>query len=281
MRYFEANDKKTHGVLVWRSVMENVESVIEFAGAGKIFGVKPPFGDSDWIGKKIDSWEDLKQSVLSPWSEGIDTVSGIKSKIGAFELPSPKVIKRSPQWLEDGGELNLDRYLDGASPYRSTVRREGLGSQFISLVVDVGGNASISAQKLFWRGAVASLIADILDAAGYSVEVWCVDQTNSSHRGLDVLTNFILVKQADAPINFPLLVNTVSPWYYRTISFASMSFADRPIYSIGSAMIPSEEDAAKIDPCGLVELIRGCVDLNSSVCLVRKILEKFSQPLRE
>ena len=76
-----------------------------------------------------------------------------------------------------------------------------------------------------WRGVAGTLIADQLEDSGYRVELWACragTDTNYDSEGCDVdVYTSTLVKDSSQPLNWPIMINTMTGWYYRTITWVS------------------------------------------------------------
>jgi hypothetical protein len=127
-------------------------------------------GRSSWYGN-IGSKREAIALVSEGWTDGARRAATITPQLAAV-VPPPREIRRRVKWDETGSELHLDRALAGdwdkawrnTGPHVSTPRVVSLGCTF-------GGNANVTAEQMFWTGAQMIVAADLLENAGYAVEV--------------------------------------------------------------------------------------------------------------
>lgn len=278
MIYFEehSSGNQVHGFLIWESLREQVSSILEMASRDAIKLVNPAWTGS-WYGRDIYSWKQFGELSFQRWDSGADLVDSMAAKIVGASIPEPSKISRVQRWTDGGGEdFDLDRFQDGMDAFRSTHRRRVCGSQFLAVVVDIGGNCNISSQSLFWRGATAVVLSNLLEAAGYGVEAYVVEGSVRTHDGLGFLCQFTRVKDSGASLNVAEFVNAVSPWFYRIGSFASIAAVpNRRFYSIGGNSTPSLADLKKADPGGKILYAADCFDMDSSIKVIHKLLNSI------
>lgn len=118
---------------------------------------------SHWYG--APSCAAAKERTRIGWPEGWE-----KTRLALRSLRLPALPKRRrTRFSDDGPDLNLDRYLDGADQCWNVRRR--LPVPTVDVTVDIGGNAHVDADALFWRGAAAVALSDALENAGYRVRL--------------------------------------------------------------------------------------------------------------
>lgn len=234
--------------IVWDSVLEHVQDIVELGD--RIQVVTMPL-DGDWVDRQgIDSWETLAKMAVGYWDKGMDKTIAMIDRLSHLALPEPVRISRRSGWSEDDGELDLDRYMVSQPAFRTTFRRPMLGQQFVTILVDISGNGGASGDSLFWRGVAAVCLTNMLENAGYSVEVISYDGGIRSFLGGDGSFFAVRLKEQGQPIDLAMLVNGTSPWYFRGAFFASYSFVEGHTVSggFGNHILASPEDIAEMTP---------------------------------
>jgi hypothetical protein len=94
-------------------------------------------------------------------------------------------------------------------------------------VIDLAGNANVTSNELFWRGAAGLRLADELTTAGYSVAVYgAAGATNYTEEGSDNVSQFVEIKAEDAPMDMDRLASlTCLSGFFRTSLFTGICFA--------------------------------------------------------
>ncbi len=287
-------ERKTH-LMIWESVNENVEAVLKYADAhggaiGAVALANAAGGWSDgfdgnspatWLGRSdLISWGDVDEAVKSPWQRGLDAVEGMLEDIAQVELPVPRSIKRCLAWDESSGDFDLDQYMSGKPFWRGANRRNMSGQQFITLVASVGGNRKTKPTSLLWRGAAACAMAKILEDQGYSVEILAYDYGVDTLIGRD-LVQAVWIKRAEDVLDLSALVNAVSAWYFRLVSFASYYLVPGqcPTYGFGRAQDAPARLLDLVVPDSEFWRIEDVFSRTSAVALVVKFLGTLSQEI--
>jgi len=112
-----------------------------------------------------------------------------------------------------------------------------VGPTNVKLWVNIGTTCDRSAEQYFWRGAVATVLADTLEDAGYRVEIIAFSYaarvyprcSNPDFQATYVLKNF------EDPLNVGRIAYaTAHASFLRTLTFASrMTSKNRVNYSFG------------------------------------------------
>jgi hypothetical protein len=179
--------------------------------------------DAGWVGRSFRDWPEVTAAVAGVWPEGLAVIDELAARVRGAELPTPKSVRRRLKYREDeGDEFILERYENAAPPWRAMSPRKSIGPQVVSIAVQIGGLASRSAEELLWRGATALVLTDLLEDAGYLVELVAYSYPESaSDFGTDgACLQAVVVKRPDDMLDRTLLANAVAPWYFRTLMFA-------------------------------------------------------------
>lgn len=179
--------------------------------------------EEDWIGRDdLHNWRDVLNAVNSTWERGVAVVEEMLKELSEADLPRPQSRKRKSRWSEDSGdELCYDR-LRGAQPYwRETVRQMVHSQNTVTILVEIGALGSVDHEDILWRGAAAIALANILEDAGYQVEIWSVQLSLNTYKNRAASLRAVKLKECNQPFDLAALVNAVSGWYLRTLNFAS------------------------------------------------------------
>src|SRR5439155_9465989 len=121
---------------------------------------------------------------------------------------------------DDGDEVDYDRLRSGQEFWRASRREFCSGSPIVSVFFNIATPASREPEEILWRGAAALVLANLLEATGYRVELWAAQYcTRCSYEdGAGVFTA-VCLKRSEQPLDLATLVNAVSGWFYRTLFF--------------------------------------------------------------
>ena len=208
----------------YERVYDGLEDMIAAADAGAKAGrvcqsAMQPSAESSSIGRKFEDWTDVKAKIGEPWQEGLDEVQWMLFELRKATLPPVTCQKRRPRFADEGDEVDNDRLRCGQEYWR-TMRRESVaGPQTFCLVADMATPCNRASMDILWRGAVAIVLADLLEEQGHRVEVWAACRQGDAYE--DGASNFqaVCLKRADQPLDIATLTNAVSGWCYRTLFF--------------------------------------------------------------
>jgi hypothetical protein len=174
-------------------------------------------GDSGFIGRRFTGWADAVAKLGEAWPEGLDEVQWMLFELRKVALPPVKCQKRRPRFSDDGDEVDQDRLRCGQEYWRSMRRESVAGPQTFCIVTDMSTSCKKDARDILWRGAVAIIIADLLEEQGHRVELWAACREVRAYK--DRSNNFqaVCLKRADRPVDISTLTNAVSGWCYRTL----------------------------------------------------------------
>ncbi len=157
---------------------------------------------TDWYGLPVRTGKEAIEILRNGWSDGAKRINDNMNKL---EAPRAKSPRRRPVWSDQGDTLDMQRVYCGRLDvaWRRTVRREATGPAQITLVANLSISGGTSAEVLFWRGAAAIKLADILTEAGYSVQIVSAygNRKGSDHHGETHWTTEIILKPFHAPLD--------------------------------------------------------------------------------
>ncbi len=255
-----------HGI-VFDDTVELLDMVCEAGDAGRFYR---HMGDSfsvfgnrhrdliKWFGRDdIRSWLDLREKCKQSWKPGEDRVKRLLATLERQPFIPPRDLRRKSTWRDDDGDFDIDRFCEGREAYRGPRRREVIGRQFLTFVVDVAAGHTTSADSMYWRAAVAIACAKTLEEFGYGVEVLAVSNiANMMHphgrslrycdaddlnrmeeelwhkgQGPKPIYRFVppgeyqdvfsavYIKRPDDPIDVGTMTAACSPWFFRLVFF--------------------------------------------------------------
>jgi len=202
-------------------VFESLDEMIEFGDQCYKAGRQDHHATlSHFVGREFTGWSDVEAKANKLWQDGLDTIRRLADEARGEITMRPKSRKRRQTWSEDSGdEFDTDRFRAGQAPWLECRAQSVTAPQRLTLWIDTSTNAYRNPEEMIWRGAAAVIIADLLEAAGFQVEIFGVAGTdNTFHNG----NNFRLayrMKRHDQPLDMSSLANAVSGWYYRTVAF--------------------------------------------------------------
>lgn len=128
-----------------------------------------------WPGRRGETWADFDRFLHSPWNEAVAKIDSIVNVVRKYVKP-PTNIRRRLRWDETDGEVDIDRLLGGDPEfYRRPKRPRVHAPRNVALVANLEsgkGGRSVNPSGLWFRSGVAIAVADMLEDAGYSCEVW-------------------------------------------------------------------------------------------------------------
>lgn len=210
-------------------VIDSAERGYKISKRGNYLG-----SSTNWTDKNFESWNHLREVFLKPWKEGIETVEDMLNEIKAQELPRPKSRRRKARWSEDDGEIDIDRVMVGDADFYREVKREIVhGPSNVLLLTNLDAYGNDTHSKIFWRGAAAIAAADLIEDAGYSVEIWVWCHGTRVYSGsCSQQFHAFPLKRAGEPIDIGTMINALSGWFLRTVLYNT--FADTTTKTIGT-----------------------------------------------
>jgi hypothetical protein len=241
---------------------DGLAGMVDFAdrgvGAGRVHDcVAHPGTRSKFIGRRFADWAAVKAALDQPWADGLDEVQWMLFELRQVALPPVTCQKRLPRFADQGDEVDYDRLRGGQDCWRTMRRESAAGPKTFCVVAAMTTPGNKPSLDVLWRGAVAIVLADLLEAQGHRVELWAAHRTGRAYR--DGSDNFqaACLKRADEPVDIATLTNAVSGWCYRTVWFQDMASEPRSTTTsgLGHCVAISERDPAVQDLAGGADLI--------------------------
>jgi len=221
----------------------------------------------NWRGG-MSTIDELKHFVHLGWKDGLKRMKDVVVQIK--DIPGIKDIRRIGEWADQGDDLNIDRIYSGdcdrAWRRSKRVLREG-ASRHGRIFVNISTSAAVHPEDFFWRGAAACAAADILEDAGYRVEIAGFNMTRGTWNDSAALDSVVIVylKKFDEALDVERLAAcTAHASFYRIgvfahelsqPSYASMGLG-RPL--VGPHPLSGENDVT-VDSVFCLEAALQCV----------------------
>jgi hypothetical protein len=124
----------------------------------------------EWYG--VDGLPEVKRILREGYPEGAALVDRLYERAQPT-LPRALDFRRKLVRSDQGDSLDIHAVNRGAldRAWSTVKRRAALGTGLIRIVVDICGNADMSAEQLKWRGLAALALSRAMTKAGYSVEI--------------------------------------------------------------------------------------------------------------
>jgi hypothetical protein len=181
----------------------------------------------------------------------------MERELAGFETSAATSVRRTQTWSDQGDALDIHRVNAGQLDvaWRRTQRRSRRASQSVVVSFPLMIAAADHANKLFWCGAAALKLTDVLTQAGYNVALIGTHGTQfDGHVGHDSL----VVKAAEAPLDVEALIVAMAfPGFTRTAGFTAIASNPFTVNSgLGNAIYDDPAPLAALNlPTGNV--IRG------------------------
>lgn len=208
--------KVANGYAIERRVFDSVAELVEYGCKG----TKVQYSDAKFVGRPFSGWQSVKDAANGEWSEGLDMLTSAADEVRDAQLPQPKSRRRRTHWSDDNGdELCIDRLRSGREFWRSTRREQSHGPANVTLSIDVAAHCKKRSIDLMWRGAAAIILTELLERAGYRVELWAHCYSTKAYSDSTACMLMARLKGLDEPLDSSSLVNATSGWLYRTAWF--------------------------------------------------------------
>lgn len=229
---------------------------------------------SAWMGG-LHSWDEAETLLEKGWPEGAERLRALAGKLAA-QVPQAKSIRRRLGWVDNGDEVCKDRLQAGQIDqcWRTMRRAPFVAPQTVAIETTWGGHYGQTAEELFWQGAAAAVLTDILEEAGYRVEVYANRVSEQSgHRHW----TRVKVKEADMPLRPDGLAAVLChAGIFRTFGFLCIEQAEFDVgdWGHGHGRELNPRDAEMLNG-GTESLHIGAISTESeAVVVIQRFIEK-------
>lgn len=140
------------------------------------------------------------------------------------DIPTPEEVRRVPAWEEDEGEIDMDRAFNGDETcFRNRRKAKRVTTKNVVIVYNAWVNCGVRERDAMKVGAGVAAAIEILEEAGYSVELWVVCAATGATKDGDDMYSGCRVKESGEPLNTDTMSNCFSPDFIRVPAFGLMS----------------------------------------------------------
>lgn len=182
--------KQTHDLRL-EDLGSNIEEQKKFSAAARI--ISDTIGNSKFYGNHDKVYERYKKHNVK---QEASTLATTIDDIAGADFDEQRWQYRTR--LEDGDEVDVNRYLDGQDRYWNGVRKVRREKRVVRVYVHVGGHAGRSATELSIGGALAVAVTEAMESAGVAVELWGVCYSSGCYSNGDNALTCVLLKPSDA-----------------------------------------------------------------------------------
>lgn len=178
--------------------------------------------DAAWNGGTV---EQVTNALHFGWPEGLCRVQELSRELSKLVTP-PVSYRRRQRWSDDGDEPSWEREQHGHDQiWRTSKRQSQRGPATVELLVPWGGPGGLSSDALMWNGVVLSVLADILENAGYRVGASLISATIWHHSTFQMVQQ-VIVKEPQQPLDLASIVPLVAhPGSRRIFGIAAKTLA--------------------------------------------------------
>lgn len=170
------------------------------------------------------SLQDVRRFITEGWMDGANRMRD-KTKTKLKATTKMKNTRRVRCRDNFKGNVDLNRILHGRTNdlFTRRKREHSTESPVLSLIIPMGGHCMRSQEQMFWTGAAGLLLAQRLEAAGFSVELvaaFAISTTGRSDQGS--LISVTMKKSSEMMRIGTLAALTALGSTFRTVGFISM-----------------------------------------------------------
>ena len=226
-----------------------------------------------WLGVN-GGIKNLKKEVSTNWQAGAKKAAKIRNKIAA-DIPPAKSIKRKRVFNDNGDDFHLDRLYNGDidSCFSDMQKRESSGSPIIKIHICCGGCCNLDAEELFYQGITAAILTDVLENAGYRVELQGFYHASNAFQNGHSRNVTFDIKKSDEVLTFSKLVTvTALAGFFRYYGFkAYMSYDMEVSDNLGRTITePFKQDKNDI-------ALGGIYSESAAIKKIQEVLKRFNE----
>ena len=130
----------------------------------------------------LKDWRSVDKRMHRGWGKGAEKASKLVEQV-AGKVAEPVSVRRRVRWGDEGDEYSRERLLDGHfdSAWRSSGSRFAVANPILTIAINWGGNSNLTQDELFWSGAAAIALIQILEGAGYQTNLYAYAGNQYGH----------------------------------------------------------------------------------------------------
>jgi hypothetical protein len=235
---------------------------------------------AEWMGRDLGASANEARTIANEvWQEGLDLFDSAKGRLSARSLPTPRTRRRRARFDEfSGDEVCPDRLRCGAPFWRTTSREHVNGPTTITIVVHTSAPSFRSSSEIGWRGVASVVLCELLESAGYRVEIISYDCGTEAYTDGTTAFNTICLKRCDEPLDVASLVAAMSGWLFRSFGLGALERSWRGAESVYGFGKVTELNAAQFQTLSGIApgvMIQGVWDEFAAVELIESTMAKL------
>jgi hypothetical protein len=179
--------------------------------------------NGDWYGADCGTGHDVLKVMSEGWEQGRARLNALRDQIGEVDLV-PVDRRRRPVRADQGDVLDIFAVYNGRLDiaWRTAKRRSTVAPTRIDICANMICSGGEHSDVLFWRGAAAATLADILEQAGYMVRlvVNFGGSTGDNAKGNERTSCRIIVKDHGMPFDVTSTSAVILPGFFRALGHA-------------------------------------------------------------
>jgi hypothetical protein len=174
---------------------------------------------SNWYGADCRNGRDVIKVMREGWPEGRERLNQLREQIGDVDLV-PQDRKRRPVRAESGDVVDMTAVWAGRLDiaWRTARRRNTVGPVKVELCANMICHGGAHPDVLFWRGAAAAVLVDILEQSGYMTRL--VVAFGGTADGKGKCSARVIVKDHGMPFDVTSTSAVVLPGFFRALGHA-------------------------------------------------------------
>lgn len=203
----------------------------------------------EWYGTEGEQAK-VRELINIGWTEGAAKLEKQSGAIQADNPPKPVNIRRRRSWADQGDSLDIARVYAGSSEaWQRCIKTPANTNRYIEVLVDLCISYGTQESVIFWRGAAALVLSDLMQAAGYAVKITAGVNVSklfegSRKKSVDTFT----VKDYQQPLDIVSLSSVVClAGFFRLVWFQlATTHKDRVTSGLGH--VEKLESGIKLEP---------------------------------
>jgi len=206
--------------------------------------------DSDFYGAGCNTANDVLRLMNDGWPEGRDRLNELRSQITNIEL-IPRDRRRKPTRSNIGDTLDINAVYSGRFDiaWRVAKRQTTQGPQRIDICANMIAVWYDHSDVLFWRGAAAITLADLLEQAGYMVRLvvnFGGEPSIIDNENYKAISCRITIKDHGMPLDITSTSSVILPGFFRALGLAwannhSPHYLTSGVMRVGTGKVEPDE----------------------------------------
>lgn len=198
----------------------------------------------EFVGRAFNNIDEALEAQREIWNEGLWLLTGMKQKVKDYVIKTPRSTRRKSKWSYEEGEIDINRLNSSQPAFRTTHREKRSGPASVTIVVNCGARGHVHNEDIMWRGAGGIVLTEMLEQAGYRVELWGARFGEDVYEGnveFPYNAYAINLKRGEEMLDSSSLINSISGWGYRTAGFLTNFMSEDNVndHYGGSMELPS------------------------------------------